>query len=118
AYTLDWEGFAACLRETPPGNDGGLMLPWFVAEITPTVRQAGVHRENLDPAEAARNVRAIVEAQAMAMRLHSRWIADRVTGIRATGGAAANRDILQVVADVFGADVQRIAPANAASLGA
>jgi len=117
-YGLDWEGFSACLRDTPPGNGGGLMLPWFVAEITPFVPNPRVHRLRLDPSDAARNVRAIVEAQAMAMRLHSRWIAPEATALRATGGAASNREVLQVVADVFGADVVRISPSNAASLGA
>ena len=117
-YRLDWDGFSASLRGTPPGNDGGMMLPWFVAEITPPVLRPQVHRLRLDAADAARNVRAIVEAQAMAMRLHSRWFAPAVAAVRATGGAAANREILQVVADVFDADVVRIAPDNAASLGA
>ena len=66
----------------------------------------------------SRMVRAVVEAQAMAMRLHSRWIAPRPTTILATGGAAANRDILQIIADVFDAEVVRGAPRNSASLGA
>jgi xylulokinase len=117
-YGLDWEGFSARLRDTPTGNGGAMMLPWFVAEITPFVPNPGVHRRRLDPSDAPRNVRAIVEAQAMAMRLHSRWIAPEVTTLRATGGAASNREILQVMADVFAADVVRIAPSNAASLGA
>ncbi len=39
----------------------------------------------------------------MAMALHSRWMNVTVDSIHATGGAAANRDILQVMADVFGA---------------
>ena len=54
----------------------------------------------------------------MAMRLHSRWIAPRAAAILATGGAAANRDILQVIADVFDAEVVRGATRNSASLGA
>jgi sugar (pentulose or hexulose) kinase len=54
----------------------------------------------------------------MAMRIYSEWFAPRVTTIRVTGGAATNAAILQVIADVFGADVMRIAPPNAASLGA
>jgi xylulokinase len=95
-----------------------MMTPWFVPEITPPVLDPAVHRLGLDPADAARNVRAIVEAQAMAMRIHSRWFAPRATAIRATGGAAANPDILQVIADVFDAEVVRGAPPNAASLGA
>jgi sugar (pentulose or hexulose) kinase len=54
----------------------------------------------------------------MAMRIHSAWFAPSTDTIRVTGGAAANREILQVMADVFDAAVVRIAPRNAASLGA
>lgn len=115
---LDWEGFSAALRNTPAGNGGALMTPWFVPEITPPVARAESRRHDLDAAAPSRLVRAIVEAQAMAMRLHSRWISPKVTTILATGGAAANREILQVIADVFDAEVVRGTPRNSASLGA
>lgn len=118
AFRLDWPGFAAHLAATPPGNGGAMMVPWFVPEITPRVETPGPHRQALDPADAARNVRAVVEGQALAMRIYSRWFAPAVREIRATGGAASNRAILQVIADVFDAEVVRIAPPNAASLGA
>ena len=117
-YRLGWPEFSAALRETPAGNGGALMVPWFVPEITPTVDAPGPHRLDLDGGDAARNVRAVVEGQAMSMRLHSTWFAPSVRVIRATGGAAQNREILQVIADVFNAEVVRIAPPNAASLGA
>ena len=41
-----------------------------------------------------------------------------VDTIHATGGAAANREILQVMADVFDADVYQFEVGNSASLGA
>jgi xylulokinase len=41
---LDWAGFSRVLRETAPGNDGRMMLPWFDAEITPEVLEPGVRR--------------------------------------------------------------------------
>jgi len=106
------------LAETAPGTDGALMIPWFVPEITPTTARVGPHRLGLDARDAAANVRAVVEGQALSMRIYSRWCAPEVTTIRATGGAAANPEILQVIADVFDANVVRIAPRNAASLGA
>lgn len=118
AYGLDWAGFSRLLASTPPGNDGGLMVPWFVPEITPRADVSGPIRKHLDPHDAPRNVRAVVEGQAMAMRLHSGWFAPSVETIRVTGGAAANREILQILADVFDAEVVQIAPPNAASLGA
>jgi xylulokinase len=118
AYGLDWDGFSRRLGETPPGNGGAVMIPWFVPEITPTVDARGPIRINLPEDDVPRNVRAVIEGQAMTMRLHSEWIAPAVKTIRATGGAAVNRAILQVLADVFDARVVRIAPPNAASLGA
>jgi len=118
AHGLDWTEFSKRLGDTPAGNGGALMLPWFVPEITPFVPRPGVRRKGYDAADTERDVRAIVEAQALAMRLHSRWIAERVDAIRATGGAAVNREILQIIADVFNADVVRTTPRNTASLGA
>jgi len=117
-YGLDWSRFSAAMRRAPVGNLGALMLPWFVPEITPRVEHAGVRRLNLDPQDPEKNVRAVVEAQAMSMRLHSRWIVERVETIRATGGAAANEDLLQVIADVFDAEVVTLPTTNAAALGA
>src|SRR6185436_16938547 len=87
-------------------------------EITPRVARAGVRRVNLDPADGARNVRAVVEAQMMALANHSRWMGVDVRTIHATGGASANRDILQVMADVFDAEVYQFVVGNSACLGA
>ncbi|HEY6808199.1 MAG TPA: FGGY-family carbohydrate kinase, partial [Gemmatimonadales bacterium] len=118
AYGLDWEGFARALRETPAGNGGAMMLPWFEPEVTPEVRVPGVHRVGLDPADGPANVRALVEAQMLALAIHSRWTGVRPAAIHATGGAAVNRAILQVMADVHGADVHQLPVGNAACLGA
>ena len=117
-YGLTWEGFAGALDATPPGNGGALMLPWFVPEITPVVAAPGVRRQSLDERDAAANVRGVVEAQMTALARHSRWMGVTVDVIHVTGGAAANRPILQVLADVFGADVRRLEVGKAAALGA
>ena len=98
------------------------MLPWFEPEITPDVPDAGVRRLGLDPTDAAANVRAVVEGQMMSMANHSRWMGagarDGVKVIHATGGGAANRDVLRVMADVFDADVYQFDVGNSACLGA
>jgi sugar (pentulose or hexulose) kinase len=94
------------------------MFPWFEPEITPDVRTSGVRRIDLDAGETDRNVRAVVEAQMMALANHSRWMGVDVDVIHATGGAAVNGDILQVMADVFGAEVRRFEVGNSACLGA
>ena len=93
------------------------MLPWFSPEITPPVSAPGVRRYG-PAAGGASDVRAVVEGQLLSMALHSRWMARRVDAIYATGGAAINREILQVMADVFGARVFQLPVGNSAALGA
>jgi xylulokinase len=118
SYGLSWPEFSRALDATPPGNHGRLMLPWFEPEITPPVSRPAVHRRGLEPDDVAGNVRAVVEAQQMAMAIHSQWMGVKIDTIHATGGAAANPQILQVMADVFGADVHRFVVSNSAALGA
>ena len=117
-YGMDWAAFSAALAATPPGNNGALMLPWFDPEITPHVIHAGVRRVNLDPHDASANVRAIVEAQMMTIANHTRWMGGDRSIIYATGGAAGNPAVLQVMADVCNARVMRSRTRNAAALGA
>ena len=117
-YGMNWQGFRRALHSTPPGNNGGLMIPWFVPEITPRSQRTGARRKNLEEHEAARNVRALVEGQAMAMRNHSRWMGVNISTIYATGGASRNSDVLQVMADVFNARVYPSPVGNSACLGA
>jgi xylulokinase len=118
AYGLDWNGFSNALRATPPGNDGALMLPWFAPEVTPAVASPGVRRSGIPPDDVPSNVRAVVEAQMMSIWRHSRWMGVATSVLHVTGGAAVNRDILQVLADVAGVPVMPLESSNAASLGA
>jgi xylulokinase len=118
AFGLTWSAFSEALAATPPGNHGRMLLPWFEPEITPFVPAPAVHRHRLDPHDGPGHVRAVVEAQQMSLALHSRWMDVRVDTIYATGGASENLEILQVMADVFGADVYQLEVANAACLGA
>jgi xylulokinase len=117
-YGLTWSGFSEALTATPPGNNGRILLPWFDPEITPPVLVAGVRRYNLSIDDANGHVRGVVEAQMMAMHLHSRWMGVDVERIHATGGASANVEILRVMADVFGAEVCQFQVSNSACLGA
>lgn len=120
---LDWPGFeAAIVEQSEPGNGGNLMLPYYAPEITPRVPAPEVvlagdadFRAWRSPAAAAR---AVVEAQAIAMRLGSGWILERVRSILVTGGGSRNAGIRQVLADVFGAPVRRLADADTVALGA
>jgi xylulokinase len=118
AFGLSWEEFSRTLDSTPPGNGGRILLPWYEPEITPPVMTAGVRRYGLAEADGPGQVRGVIEAQQMAIARHSRWMHVSVDTIYATGGAAANVQILQVMADVFGADVYQLEVGNSAALGA
>ena len=117
-YGLDWDGFTAALQATPPGNDGGLMLPYFAPEIVPNVPEAHVVRHHLDAADAQANVRAIIEAQALSSAIHARWMGVDITSIYVTGGASANAEILRVYANVHNCPIHRFETTNSAALGA
>jgi xylulokinase len=113
-----WTDFGKALAATPPGNNGGILLPWFESEIVPRVNRPGIHRFDLDEKNAAANCRAIVEAQMMSMRLHSQWMKVTPDRIYATGGASNNVPLLQVMADVMNCPVLRIEVSKSAALGA
>jgi xylulokinase len=113
----NWDEFGKLVAATNPGNDGGILLPWFDAEIVPRVNKPGIHRFNLDEKNAAPNCRAIFEAQAMTMRLHSQWMGVAPEKIFATGGASNDRALLQVIADVMNCRVERIEVTKSAALG-
>ncbi|MEJ0090860.1 MAG: FGGY family carbohydrate kinase [Limisphaerales bacterium] len=114
----DWKKFGALVASTPPGNDGGVLLPWFEAEIVPRVNQPGIKRFDLDEANVAANCRAVFEAQMLSMRLHSQWMQVAPEKILATGGASSNPQLLQVLADVMNCHVLRIEVSKSAALGA
>lgn len=121
-HGMTWDDFEQNCLSSPPGNNGNLMLPYFVPEITPLVLEARpVYRgsspfvQGEDPAAAAR---AVVEAQAMSLRIHSEWIERRPTVLRLTGGASASDGICHIMADVFQARVERLKVHNSAALGA
>lgn len=118
AYGMSWRDFSNALESTAPGNGGRIFLPWYEPEITPPVSSPGVRRWGLDPADGPGHVRGVIEAQMMALARHSRWMDIAVDTIYATGGAAANVQILRVMADVFGADVYQLEVGNSAALGA
>ena len=114
----DWKKFGALVESTPVGNEDRVLLPWFEPEIVPRVNKPAVHRFDLDEKDAAANCRAIFEAQALSMRLHSQWMDVAPEEIFVTGGAANNPQLLQIIADVMDCRVLRIEVSKSAALGA
>jgi len=117
-FHLNWKKFSEILEKSPPGNNGKLMLPYFFPEIVPQVLKPRVYRFGFDEDDIEGNVRGIIEAQFLSMRLHSKWIGEKPIEIYATGGASANKDILQVLANIFKTKVRVFELTESAALGA
>ncbi|HET9956508.1 MAG TPA: FGGY family carbohydrate kinase [Polyangiaceae bacterium] len=118
---LDWPAFEKAILDTPPGNSNALLLPYFVPEITPKILKPEARAfgspEFVEFRAREQMARAVVEAQALAMQRYSDWIGETPDLILATGGASANRGILQILADVFGAEVRTLEVNNSSALG-
>jgi len=122
-FDMSWDGFArAIVEQTRPGNGGNMLLPYFVPEITPRVLTASPRWFGSDAFVAGQDgpaaARAVVEAQAVSMRLHADWIGEAMTTVLVTGGASKNQGLLRVLADVFQATIMPLAVSNSSALGA
>ncbi|KAJ8418806.1 hypothetical protein AAFF_G00003050, partial [Aldrovandia affinis] len=118
-----WEVFSKALTSVPMGNHGNIGIYFDAMEITPPI--VGVHRFNEENNKVAGfseevEIRALVEGQFLAKRVHAEKLGYKIipgTRVLATGGASSNKDILQVLSDVFSAPVYTIDTANSACLG-
>ena len=117
---VSWEYFGTLPEnKTIPGNDGALMLPYFSMESTPLVLNPQVkYNFCIEKADSETKIRCILESQALSMRLHSTWMGETFTRIRVTGGASNCDAFLQILADVFQAQIEKIAITDSAGLGA
>ncbi|KAJ8277574.1 hypothetical protein GJAV_G00076820 [Gymnothorax javanicus] len=118
-----WEVFSKALSSVPLGNNGNIGIYFDAMEITPPA--VGIHRFNEENKRVAGfaeevEIRALVEGQFLAKRVHAEKLGYKIipgTRVLATGGASSNKDILQVLSDVFSAPVYTIDTSNSASLG-
>ncbi len=120
---VDWDYFGKdAFEETPPGNNGNFMFPYFVPEITPLVINPAVkyfgsedfRSGKFSPPEI---IRAVVESQFLSMKLHSKFIGIDFDTVRITGGGSNNPGICQTTANIFQTNVENISVPDSAALG-
>jgi xylulokinase len=118
---FSWDQFAEAIARTKPENGGNLLLPFFVPETTPKLLAPKAQRFGSEEFVAGKDpaalVRAVVEAQALSMQHHCRFIGETPTLLLVTGGASKNKGILQVLADVFQAEIRTFSVGNSSALG-
>lgn len=121
-FDYDWDQFTQAFANTPSGNAGNQMVPFFRPETSPRVDlEAPILNgdsafENWEDADAA--IRACVEGQFLNMKLRTDWMQLKPEVVYLTGGASKNNAIAQVIADIFQAKVQRLAVSGSVGLGA
>ena len=118
SFNLTWKDFSSILAKTPPGNYGKIMLPYFFPEIVPIVSKPKVYRFGFDGKDLEGNVRAVIEAQFLSMKIHSEWTQEPPEEIYATGGASTNIEILKIAANIFNTKIRQFDETNSAVLGA
>ncbi|KAG1054122.1 hypothetical protein G6F43_003842 [Rhizopus delemar] len=116
----DWEIFNKYLVEKEAATEGYFGFYYWMQEIIPFAK--GIYRfKNRQSIEDFQdpsvNVKAIVESQFLSMKIRLERMGGNTKRILASGGAAANRTILQLLSDVFGLPVYRQKGMNGASLG-
>ncbi|EFJ11671.1 hypothetical protein SELMODRAFT_125835 [Selaginella moellendorffii] len=123
-----WQKFNLLLQQSPPLNEGKLVFFYKEPEILPPL-PAGMQRYVVDgdsvsevagefsPSE---EVRGLVEGQFASMRAHAERIGLPMPPNRiiATGGASANQQLVQLMANVFACDVYQAQQTDSASAGA
>jgi xylulokinase len=121
-FHFDWDQFTNAIKNTKPGNEGALMIPFFRPEISPRlelkapVLSGDADFMNWKQPEAS--IRACIEGQFINMRRSMQWMEVKPQTIYLTGGASENNAIAQTLADVFNVKVQRLAVSGSVALGA
>jgi len=121
----DWIKFDQLLESTPRGNFGNIGVYYDNPEIIPAGVQGDFRYNKSDEAvkkfiSPELEIRALVEGQILAKRVHAEKMGFRLgeSGrVLVTGGASANKAILQVIADVFNSNVYSLPDVNSAALG-
>ncbi|MEM0965894.1 MAG: FGGY-family carbohydrate kinase [Verrucomicrobiota bacterium] len=119
---VDWSAFdSRGLEESPPGNNGNGLLPFFGPEISPRIEAArpvrfGSEAFKSNPTKAEL-IRACLEGQFLNMRIQTEWIGKTPDTILLTGGASASDGIAQTIADIMEAPVDRLKSSGSVAIG-
>jgi len=122
-----WDDFEAHLKQTPPGNEGYLYLMYDYPEIVPYVEGSQVSfsfDKNGDKIEKLNDnhiIRGVLEGKFVALKYHAakKGLVPKEDGkIFVTGGGSKNKEILQILANIFQKEVCTIQVEDSAALGA
>jgi xylulokinase len=147
AEDKDWSKFNEAIKKTSVGSNNKISFYFKETEITPPVFHTGIlqnlfrifllidlkkifipiigvvkfNNENnmLTEEITTLDCRGLIESQALSYKLHSRLLGlEKISSVIVTGGGSVNKEILQIIADVFECNVVPSSLANTAASGA
>ena len=118
-FDLSHEQFNEVIGRTPPGNDGHLLIPWYVGERTPDLPRAAplYFGFSLDEFTRDRLCRAVLEGHVLNLCTGFARMPLEVREIRLTGGLSRSEVWCQSIANLFDVDTVPV-PGEGAALGA
>lgn len=118
-FRIDHSQFNQLVYKVPVGNEGRVLIPWYMGERTPDVPQAspiyfGFGIDDFTPEKLAR---AVLEGHVLNLYDGFRKMPVRPTEIRLTGGLAQSEVWCQTIADIFESEAVPV-EGEGAALGA
>jgi xylulokinase len=119
AFEMTHTDFDAVIQRTSPGNDGRLLIPWYVGERTPDLPLAApiYFGFGVDDFGRDRLARAVLEGHILNLHNGFSRLPVAATIIHLTGGLSQSPSWCQTIADMFGVDTVPVRGEGAA-LGA
>ena len=118
-YQLSHDDFNRIVTKTAPGNQGRLLIPWYIGERTPDVPIAGpvYFGFGVDEFTQENLCRAVLEGHVLNLYDGFRNMPIKPAEIRLTGGLSQSPAWRQTIADIFEADAVPV-EGEGAALGA
>jgi xylulokinase len=118
-YDITHEQFEKIVEQTKAGNEGRLLIPWFVGERTPDIPQATPVFFGFQLGHFTKEIlcRAILEGHVLNLYNGFQRMAVAPSEIRLTGGLSKSKAWCQCIADVFETEVVPV-EGEGAALGA
>ncbi len=118
-FKLSHKEFVDIVKTVPVGNEGRMLIPWYMGERTPDVPQASpvYFGFDLDDFTREKLCRAVLEGHILNLYDGFRKMPVKAKEIRVTGGLAQSEAWVQTIADVFEAEAVPV-EGEGAALGA
>ncbi len=118
-YKLSHQDFNQIIKKTKPGNNGRLLIPWYMGERTPDVPLAAPLYFGFGLNDFTKEIlcRAVLEGHVLNLYDSFNRMGLKPKEIRLTGGLAHSEAWQQVIADIFEADTVPV-EGEGAALGA